>query len=314
MKIFTMKRAILVDTHGCEHHLNAMKKLLEEYFREYCIIKHTGHLPKTWASWEGVRLIINALRAKIYYKIWGTLEFDNMLHIMYGMGRNIIMHWVGTDVLRAISNPYAKQLAEQRCLKGIYHWADAPWLVEELGSIGINATWVPVASAVNPPKEIPPLPSQFTVLCYLPASRPDFYGKSKIYRLARDFPKVRFLVVGSQRQDNETPDNIQYLGWRSDMEDIYAKSSVLIRLTEHDGLSVMVLEALSFARYVIWTYSIPGVFCAKDYDSLKEYLKNIQQKAQVGELNMMGHEYFRDTFTPHILRSRIAQELQKICC
>jgi len=76
-------------------------------------------------------------------------------------GKPIIKHWVGTDVLRAGEPEVARQNDAGR----IEHWADAPWLAEELGTVGISAKFVGLSPVAEVP-EMPLGPAPLTVLTF----------------------------------------------------------------------------------------------------------------------------------------------------
>jgi hypothetical protein len=77
------------------------------------------------------------------------------------------------------------------------HLAGAPWLAEELQTIGVPASCVWLPSQL-PTGDVPPLPNVFTVGSYIPDSRFEFYGGPLIYEAARRLPFVRFLIFGGQ--------------------------------------------------------------------------------------------------------------------
>ena len=90
------------------------------------------------------------------------------------------------------------------------------------------------------------MPPNFTVLPYLPAPRREFYGQRHIWEAATALPDVRFLAVGRGERERNAPPNVQYLRQVGDMDTWIDASSVLLRITPHDGLSLGVVEALGF--------------------------------------------------------------------
>jgi hypothetical protein len=73
---------------------------------------------------------------------------------------------VGTDVLIALDE-HALGRASKAVARRAVHWVDAPWLADELATMGITAEHVqlPVEGLSQ---DAPPLPPRFTVLLYLP--------------------------------------------------------------------------------------------------------------------------------------------------
>lgn len=210
--------------------------------------------------------------------------------------RPVIHIWAGTDVLEAARSPGQ---AERLRVLSIVHWAVTPQLVSELAALGIDARCVTVASAPVP--ETPALlPERFTVLTYLPQPRREFYGQGAIWQAARAMPEVRFIAIGAGRPEPAAPPNLEYVGEVARVEQYIDAASVLVRMTEHDGLSQNVIEALSRGRYVIWTYPYPGALRARSRDELIERLQGLYVAHTHGTLgvNRTGIDYARANHDP----------------
>jgi glycosyltransferase involved in cell wall biosynthesis len=100
------------------------------------------------------------------------------------------------------------------------------------------------------------------------------------------------------------------LGWRDDLRGIYERATVLIRLTPHDGLSLMVLEALSFGRYVMWSKPFPYAFHIRSQSDLRAGLRSLIERHRRGELlaqytaaEKISREYTTERAVDQILRS-----------
>lgn len=168
--------------------------------------------------------------------------------------------WIGTDTLETLRSPrLQKQLALTRKQVDA-HLSVAPWISDELRTLGIDPIEIPIVPA-NLRVENLPLPRQHAVLCYAAAGRETFYGVPRVVELARRFPEVPFILCGGGRVPSDAPPNVENAGVvdRRTMGDLYARASVLVRLPAHDGLSKMVLEALSLGRHVLWSYPHKGV-------------------------------------------------------
>jgi hypothetical protein len=179
------------------------------------------------------------------------------------------------------------------------HIVIAPWLVNELKEKDVSSEFYPTPIPYLD-SEIKPLPKDFTILAYLGyEGKENFYGKKIIDKLIENYP-AKFIILGSkQTQKNE---NLLFLGNvnHKDMAEIYAKSTVLIRLTEHDGFSNMVQEALQCGRYVIWSKHYDYTIYAETYDDVVERLKFI---SEFTEPNYSGADnYSRD------LNSKVSAE------
>ena len=203
-----------------------------------------------------------------------------------------IFYWIGTDVQQTIA-----AIRDGTIRRSVYesvrreeHLADSPWLAAELASVGIDARVIPIFAVGTNPSEPPPLPDRFTVLTYLPDRRHAFYGSSMIAAAASALPEIDFLVLGGVGAwMSDRPANIRFLGWQADTAQFYERSSVLVRMVEHDGMSGMVAEALSFARHVIYSYALPHCHQVKFGDAQKLICTLAALKG--AGLNEMGRRY-----------------------
>jgi glycosyltransferase involved in cell wall biosynthesis len=163
------------------------------------------------------------------------------------------------------------------------HFAGAPWLAKEVEAMGLPATFVPVP-ALLPEWAPPPLPDRPVFLIYIPEGRESFYGWPLIEQAARTLPSVRFLVL-KHRPIANAPANIEFLGSLAfaDMAKIYARSTGIVRLPEHDGMSMTVLEALAYGRHVIWNY--PFGACRLCERNSADLVQQIERCSAAGQLN-----------------------------
>jgi hypothetical protein len=163
------------------------------------------------------------------------------------------MHWVGTDVVHALTAQREGRVSAR--LRGCTHWADAPWLIDELAPLDLTVAEhpLPMPIAIGAPK---PMPSEPRILVFLPARPHAAYDVAGTIEVVDRLPDVQFTVIGGFALKRP---NVENLGFISGMSEVYARSSCFLRLVHHDGLSHSVVEALSFGRDVIWNYPMPGV-------------------------------------------------------
>lgn len=302
---YTTMRILII---GIPHFTSILGSLL---LKEDANIEYYG-LTDAYAVRCGI--IPKILKADIIYCIWGTISRKNGLYFKLAAlaNKKVYMHWIGTDILKA-KRCYKMGDCDKRIVRDAIHWAEVPWTAKELEEIGIRPEVVPLASTIFP-EVVPPLPDQFTILTYLPGDRPQFYGSEFIEMLAEDIPEVRILVFsGGKKVYRSIHQNVKCFGWVPEISDIYSQGTVLVRMTEHDGLSFMVLESLAYGRHVIWTYPYPGVISTKSYPSLKEEILRLYRMHNSGELciNQEGREYVLREHHPRKIARNIIKKLHE---
>jgi hypothetical protein len=247
----------------------------------------------------GFRPGARTLRGRAFDALWSTLRLLNPDAVR-------VFYWLGTDVLNTSEDLKAGRL-RQRCYaqaKKDYHLADATWLAEELQKIEIEALPKTLTLPQIVVGDTPDLPAVFSVLTYIPDSRYRFYGGESIYEAARKFPDIRFDIVGGSGAWVSKPlANLVFHGWQSDMTSFYRNATVLVRLMQHDGTGLTVVEGLSLGRHVIYSHPVPYTLRVAwgDTDALIKTLSGLLDLHQRGLLrpNTAGRAYAQENFNHH---------------
>jgi glycosyltransferase involved in cell wall biosynthesis len=234
------------------------------------------------------------------------------------LGKTVVIHWMGTEVMRALTETRIKLMALILDKFVDLNLVPSENLQKDLRRIGIDSALLPlpVDSEYFAGNELPPLPDKFSVLSKLVDDSlwgGWLYGSDVILRLAKDLPDVSFLIVPAKdsgptwllSRKDEAP-NIVFLSWKNNLFEVYKQTTVLLRLTRYDGMSYMVMEALALGRQVIWSCNnLPFCHYVRSYDQVKETLLEIRMNPR---LNLEGAEYARK----HLSSEYIIKELIKI--
>lgn len=213
--------------------------------------------------------------------------------------RSDVYYWIGTDVLRVIESVEAGTLPKRSRtrISEAVNLAVAPHLVTELATVGITAQSVPFpAGTLEIPGAVPPLPERMTVISYVPDTRREFYGLPMLLAAARALPEIRFRFFrGDGEGIADVPENVEFLGYVDDMHEVYAQSSVVVRLVEHDGDSSVIAEGLLYARPVVYSFKVPHTQYVPFGDT-KEFVRLLsafleQHRAGGISLNDTGREW-----------------------
>jgi hypothetical protein len=301
MKTVRPRRVLII---GYPYFVNRIKELADHSNYQLMLMPQKG-LKRWWSLYK----------ADLIYLIGGELRPNRFYKVAFFLRKKLIMHWVGSDILEM---KQWQQKGRRFCpllLKKAVHWAEVNWTAQELQEIGVKAQVVPLTPA-SFPAEVKELPVKFVALTYLPSGKELFYGSEQILRLARQFPEVVFLAVAASTTQThpEWPANLIPVGWVDNMEELYREVTVLIRLTEHDGLSFMVLEALANGRYVVWTYPLDGVCQVTEYSQLVQTIADLYQNFLNGKLllNQSGRSLIEEHYQPQAVWERIHQGIDGV--
>lgn len=247
--------------------------------------------------------------SRVIHMVGGTGSLA-VLRVARFLGKRIVLHWVGTDVLGLrgeVSRGNRKRLKTFAALEAA-HFADSPEIAAELREVGIEAEVFRILPDSLVPRDLP-MPPKPVVLSYWSRDRRAFYGGDIVDALAKEFPEVMFYVVGTLGMGEPQHPNVKYMGRMDNLEDLYGKVSILIRVPKHDSLSVMVLEALARGRWVIYSKPFPHTELAKTLEEARAALRKCLAKSGWNET---GQQYVRDHFCPQAEALRIGPIYRRV--
>lgn len=243
----------------------------------------------------------------------GVTDQSGSLDLAIRNRKKIWMQWQGTDVLLALKR--AKEgTINRKYIDYSFHFTDAPWLAEELKSIGIEAEiiqykWLPQIETTSKFH-------QLAAYSYLAQNREEFYGWNTIKTFAINYPDVQFYIVGSNGDAlNDIPKNVVFKGWvdHHEMKKYQKEIPIFIRLTEHDGFSLSVLEAFANGAEVIWTQPHELAHLASDIKGLRAFEKAFQKvNDNEFEPNQNNINYIKDNFQKLDVLNKLIKKIENV--
>jgi hypothetical protein len=211
------------------------------------------------------------------------------------LGKPIIRWWVGSDALIVLKDSDARRGARQLDKFVKANVVVAPHMVSELRTIPIKSLCIPsvVGDSAFLPADKGSPPRAFLV--YLPTDRHTHYCGDLIEEVVKLCPSIKFVIVGDDSHSFTRYTNVQSLGWVDDLSAVWPSVGGLLRITTHDGLPRMVLEALQRGKYVIYSWPYPGCWRA---NTLDEIVTAIGRFRKVSSPNQEGLEAVSQLLTP----------------
>lgn len=210
------------------------------------------------------------------------------------LGKRTINHWIGTDVRLLLERRISKWLTQLSstatfvCYKG---------LQDDLHGVGIEANILPIVP-FGMSFDICTMPRDHAVLVYLPEGKEDEYGIDEIREAVRAFPNLPFFVVANRNIELfYGAKNVSMLGRLSleQMESLYSKISILLRLHKSDGLSMMVLEALGKGKHVIWDHELQHTMPGSTSQEIICSISHILEDAPA--IDYASHEFVKQEYS-----------------
>jgi hypothetical protein len=228
--------------------------------------------------------------ADLVFQIAATVSGGNALWAANQLKKPILQMFIGSDVLQVTTDIKNKKF-DPKLLKSKFI-SNAPWLCAEAQAVQIQAPYVKdlfVDAQATPS----PLPKKFEVLTYCLEKNTDLYGLDWVTACAKKFPDINFNIAGLRTDYPVDSPNIKCLGWLSTFTEEFAKASVFLRLTKHDGVSHSVIEALASGRWVIRTNDLPHTFFVRSIGETIDKLQQLKNLHENGELdiNRAGYDW-----------------------
>jgi glycosyltransferase involved in cell wall biosynthesis len=266
-----------------------------------------------YSKWDKILFICWLPFSSLVISLNGVSDRSRSLDWVIRFRKKLIMQWMGTDALLAMER-YKKGVIFRKYLDYATHFVDSPWQQEEVKSLDLPIQIVPFKYG----REIIPVEryEKMYVLTYIAAIRKVFYGWESVKAAANAFPSVEFRVVGMESDEAKFPSNIRLMGWldAQNMAEELRNAPIFLRMTEHDGFSVSVIEALSVGAEVIWTHPSDCIhFVQNDAEmnhKLTEVFKLIEDRNSIP--NKETIEFCNKTYNRQLLMVNYISELQKI--
>ncbi len=249
-----------------------------------------------------ISFIIQILSVDYIYYGYGEVNINWKMKLISLFKKKMIMHWIGTDVINLSKNKAVVDFLNKNVS---VHLACAKNIKDELETLGINAIELPIIPAKFDIDKMK-APQKHAALFYLPDDRERFYGIEYLKLLSDKFDKVDFYVVGNTKYDfNSFNKNVINMGRisKNEMDELYKKISILVRIPEHDGLSLMLLEALLRGKDVFYTYEYPYAIKYVDNNDLVKQFKNITDKAP--KVNIDGRNYVLKSYNIEDIKNKL---------
>ena len=255
---------------------------------------------------DKTRYLKEILTADVLHSINGTIEKSMVIELALKLKKKVIMHWVGTDLLQA-EKAFAEGKFKAQFIEKPIHLTDTPWFVERLKKLNIaQAEFIPLKGF---PAELQPssLPQHFSVLCYLPENRAEFYGIQQAIEIATALPDVTFNWVGIENWKHNLPANIHMHGWIDNMSEFIRNTVVSLRMPQADGLSFFVLENLYQGRYVAYNQNFEHSYTSVSTEDFVQYIRKLKDRFEAEQLeaNHTGAQAVQEQFAEKKVYSKI---------
>lgn len=282
---------------------------LKLQFEKYDLNNTYIFLDTFYKKKDKLKYIYHITNADLLYMIGGGVNNSKTIDIALLLKKTIVLHWSGTDVLKAAEEILSNR-HNPKYINKIIHLCEVDWIKEELLELGIQAKILPRTTFETPRHYQINRSTELKVLLYINKARPLFYGIDNLIYLAKDFPHVEFRVAGIDDYP-DIPSNIQLLGWLKSMNKEYEYCSVYIRMPKHDGIAYSVIEALGYGKIVLRNKKFPFCQDFNSYPDLKQKFESIVMKFHQKYIppNLLAIDFITSEFNEENVINNLVLEL-----
>lgn len=266
---------------------NIVELLISNIGNQY-IVKNCNYKGTIASSRKRIPyFIMKILKADIVYFVSVSKTSEILAPIAKLLGKKVVFHWLGTDVWKQLHN---KNIKLSSAKYADIHLSYSINLQEELKSLGISSIlYALVPSDIG--HSIAEMPSKHAVLLSLPDKTKEFYGYHAMIEVIKAFPNLKFHVVRSNTPEFYDYPNVVFEGVVSgkEMNRIYDEVSIVIRYPDHDGLSLLLMEATIKGKQMVYKFNHPFARKVTCVDDIIRELRDILSIPP--EPNIAAHEY-----------------------
>jgi hypothetical protein len=279
-----MKNIVITGTSHAKWIIPELKKIDKE--NNYLLVENI----------KSIKSIIKLFKADSIFFIFAPLgkKKNILLKLLILLKKKIVIDWIGSDVLAVLNDNKEQHKIFNKCI----NLCEVEWIKDELESVGISAKIGPYITRLYHNLEILDINNnnkkEFIIMSYAGKGREKFYGIDKLLKLAIKYPYIKFKIVGTEGKCyNNIPSNVLFLGWISSTKEILSESSLFVRIPEHDGLSLSVLEALYYAKQVAFSFPLPYTYHIEKDEDLEKVIEELYEKWHNKELiiNNAGKDF-----------------------
>lgn len=226
------------------------------------------------------------------------------------LGKKIVYHWAGTDVLNYLNHPEWLNQSKPNVDK---HLAYAPNLQNELKTLGIDSQ----VFTIVPKLKLEPadMPKNHAILLSIPDDKPglaEFYGYETMIKVIKEFPELEFVVVRSSHPEKYPYKNVRHMGvltWE-EMEKVYDNISIVIRYPDHDGLSLLLMESTIKGKYMLYRYELPYTVYVSSFEDICIALRKLIDTTP--KVNIEASQYGIKTYNQDTCLNELTQILEPL--
>lgn len=270
----------------------------------HCIVSYTGSL------FEYIKSVFSIIYSDIVLFVGGCVKKSTIINIALLFNKKVVFFWMGSDVITA--KKVNKNLIYHRYIDNCAHICECNWIKEELSELGINADIINIAIVNKNEKNTYNNWDNMNIICYSGENREYFYGYNYIYKLAQVYPQYIFNVVGTSGKNVPKLSNIRFHGLVDNLEQKFANNFLFIRVPQHDGLSVSVLEALSHRNWVIYSYPLKYTYKCNNFEKIKNSFEKVIRHFQDRKRNDDAVKYVYYNYNRDITMNMIQKYFKAI--
>lgn len=217
--------------------------------------------------------------------------------------KKTVIIFSGTDVLQLKKSPEKTKLLRMLNSNNVVFASVGDTLKEEVKTLfNIDSKVLYLPSPHSFPQKPPAFSENFSVGCYIPSTNPKFYGFDLVRKVARLDSSIFYHIYslkGGGRKEFKVPrfgeENLIFHNEpisSKEMPAFIKKMKCGLRITEHDGYPMSIVEYVMMGRYFIFNNDMPHCDILRN-PSPKDVMKALNDIRGREELNLTGAQLYK---------------------
>jgi len=217
------------------------------------------------SKWEQLKFLLLLPFYDVVISMNGVTDNSGSMNAVLKNRKKLVLQWMGTDALLGMER-LANGTIKRDYIDYAANFVDSSWLMDEVRSLGVQPEMMPIKFI----EEKTPVSSytEISGMTYIAQTRQSFYGINEFCAVAAANPSIPFKLFGVTEPIISLPENIEVMGWVEPavFQEALRNTPIFIRLAEHEGFPVSVVEATGYGCEVIMRMPFEKALQAKTSD------------------------------------------------
>ena len=265
------------------------------------------------SKWQQIKFLLLLPFYDAVISMNGVTDNSGSMNAVLKYRKKLILQWMGTDALLGMER-FASGTIKRDYIDYASNFVDSSWLMDEVSSLGVHPEMMPI-KFIEPKNPVDRYEG-ISGMTYIAQGRQAFYGIHEFCAIAEANPSIPFKLFGVTDPVIKLPENIEVMGWvePATFQETLRSTPIFIRLAEHEGFPVSVVEATGYGCEIIMRMPFDKALQATNSQEAVQAFE--RAKANVEQRNLIPNveliDWARQNFNKQRMMASYIEKLKQL--